>query len=372
MEKPNAEAFSPGEYIREELEARGWTQADLTEIMNWRPKDVNEIIMGKRVITAETANRLADAFGTSAQLWMNLESAYQLARTSGPDQAIARRARIYSMAPVGDMQKRGWIEKTDNSEVLEAQILKFFDISSIGEAIKFKHAARENGGDEAAQLAWLFRAKQLASTLPVTGKFSDVALRNLLFELSRSRQSAEEIRRVPKLLSDAGIRFLIVEHLPHSKIDGSCFWIGDSPVVVLSMRFDRIDWFWHTLIHELTHVQNGDGKKEPTLDAALVGDDAEPFDNKPDIERRADSAAVQFLVDQNEMESFIARVHPFFSHMKILGFAKRIGTHPGIVVGQLQRRKIIDYSHSRRMLVKVRHLIIPSTLTDGWKQAQLQ
>jgi HTH-type transcriptional regulator/antitoxin HigA len=221
-------------------------------------------------------------------------------------------------------------------------------------------------------VAWLYRARELAATLPVTGKFSDAALKNVFFELSKIKHSPEEIRRIPKLLSDAGIRFLIVEHLPHSKIDGACFWVGDSPVVVLSMRFDRIDWFWHTLVHELIHVQNGDGKEEPTLDAALVGDDAEAFDNKSDVERRADSEAVQFLVDKSEMDSFIARVLPFFSHMKILGFARRIGTHPGIVVGQLQRRKIIDYSHSRRMLVKVRHLIIPSALTDGWKQAQLQ
>lgn len=57
--------------------------------------------------------------------------------------------------------------------------------------------------------------------------------------------------------------------------------------------------------------------------------------------------------------------------MKILGFAHKIGVHPGIVVGQLQRRKILDYAHSRRMLVRVRHLIIPSALTDGWRQGKL-
>ncbi len=364
------EAFPPGEYIREELDARGWTQMDLTEILGWRPKDVNEIITGKRSITAETANRLAHAFGTSPELWMNLESSYQLARASAVDSGISRRARLYSIAPVGDMQKRGWIERTNNAEVLETQILRFFRVSSLDESIVFQHAAREKDGDKAAQMAWLFRARQLAESMSVEGSFSRESVRKLWGELKAILPDSEAVGRIPELFAEAGIRFLIVEHLPHSKIDGACFWLSDDePVVVLSMRFDRIDWFWHTLLHELMHVTNGDGKDEPTLDTSLVGDDAEDFEGKSEKERRADRGAVEFLVDQEGLASFIVRVQPFFSHMKILGFAQRMGTHPGVVVGQLQRRKILDYAHSRRMLVKVRHSILPFALTDGWNKS---
>jgi HTH-type transcriptional regulator / antitoxin HigA len=373
MTNRNIEAFPPGEYIREELEARGWTQMDLTEILGWRPKDVNEIITGKRCITAESASRLADAFGTSPELWMNLESSYQLAKTSAADSAISKRSRLYSLAPVGDMQKRGWIERTNNADVLEAQVLRFFRISSPNQDIEFQHAARENEGDKLAQRAWLFRARQLAESLPVSGKFSAESLKCLLDQLKLILPNPEEVRRIPKLLSEAGIRFIIIEHLPHSKIDGACFWLSpDDPVVVLSMRFDRIDWFWHTLIHELVHVANGDSRLAPTLDASLVGDDAEEFDVKSEKEKRADRGAIEFLVDQKNLSDFIMRVQPYFSHMKILEFAARMKTHPGIIVGQLQRRKIIDYSHSRKMLVKLRHVIIPSALTDGWKQNLLK
>ena len=65
-----AEAFPPGEFLREELEERNWTQADLAEIMGRPLVLVNEIISGKRSITPETAIGLAAAFGTSAELWM--------------------------------------------------------------------------------------------------------------------------------------------------------------------------------------------------------------------------------------------------------------------------------------------------------------
>ena len=87
-----AEVFAPGDHIRDELEARHWTQADLSSILKRPIQAVNEIINGKKRITAETAKELAVAFGTSADLWLILENTYQLARASDPDPGISKRA----------------------------------------------------------------------------------------------------------------------------------------------------------------------------------------------------------------------------------------------------------------------------------------
>jgi HTH-type transcriptional regulator / antitoxin HigA len=70
--------FPPGEYIRDELEARGWTQEDLAEILCRPLRTVNQIILGKVAITAQTAQALGAAFGTSAELWANLEGVYRI------------------------------------------------------------------------------------------------------------------------------------------------------------------------------------------------------------------------------------------------------------------------------------------------------
>ena len=67
-----AEVFAPGEFLRDELEARGWTQQELAEILDRPPRLVSEIISAKRAITPETAKGLGEAFGTSAEYWMNL------------------------------------------------------------------------------------------------------------------------------------------------------------------------------------------------------------------------------------------------------------------------------------------------------------
>lgn len=80
-----AEVFPPGEFVRDELEARGWTQADLAVILNKPLPAVNEIIAGKKAITPETAQALGDAFGVGPEFWLNLESAYRLSLAAPSD-----------------------------------------------------------------------------------------------------------------------------------------------------------------------------------------------------------------------------------------------------------------------------------------------
>jgi HTH-type transcriptional regulator/antitoxin HigA len=60
------------------------------------------------------------------------------------------------------------------------------------------------------------------------------------------------------------------------------------------------------------------------------------------------------------------RVRPLYSEQRILLFAKRIGIHPGLVVGRLQFRDEVPYTHFHKYLVKVREIITQTALTDGW------
>jgi HTH-type transcriptional regulator / antitoxin HigA len=91
-----AEAFPPGEHLREELEARGWTQSDLARIIGRPVQAVNEIVNGRKRITAETAKEIAMALGTSAQVWINLQVSYDLWKAPEPDTRIAKRAAAMS------------------------------------------------------------------------------------------------------------------------------------------------------------------------------------------------------------------------------------------------------------------------------------
>ena len=71
---------APGRIIRREMEARGWTQKDLAHIMDRPEQVISQIVRGRKRVTPETALELASAFGTSADLWLDLEANYRLHR----------------------------------------------------------------------------------------------------------------------------------------------------------------------------------------------------------------------------------------------------------------------------------------------------
>ena len=367
-----AEVFSPGEYIRDELEARDWTQADLAFILGRPLQTINEIIAGKRAITIETAKGLAKAFGTSAEFWMNLETAYRLSQAGGTDEGddeVARRAKLYALAPVKEMMKRRWIDETDDVEALERQLVQFFEVRAIEESPSLQFAARTPvpyAELSPAPRAWLCRAKRLARGVRAA-KYDASAIEQGLAALHRLTASEHETRRVPRLLADMGVRLVLLEHLPKTRIDGAAVWLDDqTPIVVLSMRYDRIDHFWFTLYHEMMHIKHRDAW---SLDEGLVGVDATPTTEKPEFEQRADREAAEILIPTTVIENFISRVRPLYSKKRIIQFANRIQVHPGIIVGQLQRRGEVGYGHSREMLVKVRSVLKEAALTDGWGDA---
>ena len=366
-----AEVFMPGEFIKEELEARGWSQAELAEIMGRQPTVITDLILGKRAVNPEIATELGEAFGTSAQYWMNLESSYQLWHIARADSVVARRAKLYSIAPIKELTKRHWIEPSDNIEVLESRVRQFFGISSLEQQVQMAHAARKGIQEvsSSSQNAWLFRAKQLAYGV-YAKPFSDRSFNSALEQLRCLRQDIQEIRRISKILADNGIRLLILEHLPQTKIDGVTFWLNKkSPVIALSLRYDRIDAFWFTLAHELGHIKARDGLMNAVIIDTEIGDDDRQSESPiSEAERKADLFAMEFLVDPKSLDDFILRTRPLYGKLKILRFSHKIGVHPGLVIGQLQHRREIPWGSFRQMLEKVRNIIIPSTLTDGWGQ----
>lgn len=370
-ERQVAEVFPPGDIVKEELEARGWTQIDLAEIIGKSARLVNEVIAGKRAVTPDTARALADAFGTSAQFWMNLESTYQLSKLKTDASPIARRARLYSLFPVKEMIRRGWIATSESLEVMEAQFCNFFGLENLETSPQFhSYAARRTTYIETEQspllTAWLYRAKQISQGVSV-GKYSAKSLDATIAQLKTLMGNPEDVRQVPRVLAEAGIRLVLVEHFAGMKVDGVCFWLdANSPVIAMTLRFDRIDNFWFVLMHELRHVANKDGQNGNVIIDENLGAENREAGDKPEFECIADAEAAEAIISAAIFNDFTSRIAPLYSEVRIAGFAARIGVHPGIVVGQLHNRKQVPYAHYRKLLVKIKEHIIGNALTDGW------
>ena len=357
-----AEVFPPGEFLKEELEARNWTQAEFAEIIGKDRRLVYEVINGKRTVTPETALVFAEALGTSAELWMNLESMYQLSKVRGTAGTVSRKAALHTKFPVRELIKRAWIKNSPNIELVESQILKFFGIQDLDQTPDFIHSAKKTHHNETTiqQLSWLFRVREIAKSM-IVPTFDKENLKSKLSDLSALTSAPEEARHASRILNECGVRLVFVEPLPGSKIDGACFWIDGNPVIGMSLRFDRIDNFWFVLRHEIEHVLEGHGQHNFYFDQEIGGNDP----NLDREEKEANQAAANFCVTSSEMQDFIDRVSPYFSEHKILQFAQRIRVHPGLVVGQIQDR-LQRHDFLKKHQVKIRSVVLPSAACDGW------
>lgn len=363
---------TPGQYITALMAERGWTQRTVAVVLAMSESAVTRFISGKSSVDAKLALALEEVFSVPADSFLSLQRALDLAQArlvTKPDPGRATRALLYGDLPVAEMIKRGWISaESVRDPKVENELMRFFGVNRSEDIEILPHAAKKTAVSEPAspaQLAWLYRVKQIASDMMVP-PYSPQAAAAAMPKLRALMVSPEGAARVPRIMAECGIRFVLVESLVSAKIDGVCFWLNDtSPVVGLSMRFDRIDNFWFVLRHECEHVLRGHGRAAAMLDAELQGDRAGVGPDVSEEERVANRAAQDFCVPEATMDAFIARKAPFFSERDLVGFARVMKVHPGIVAGQLQR-KTGRYDRFREHLAKVRAIIAPNAIKDGW------
>lgn len=354
----------PWEILRHAMDDAQWSQIDLAFVLGVTTATVNQLLNGKRGISHSMAKALGNALNIPPKELVRLQSEWDLSQTAEPDPIVAARARVLGQYPLREMIRRGWIDPEHRKGSLEEQVCSFFGVESLDDVPHLDHAGKKASYTDIPpeQLAWLFRVRQIAMEMhPVD--YSPAKLRDAVTAFEGLRDDVDGIRHVPGILSDAGVRFVVVEGLPSSQIDGVCFWLNSkSPVIGMSLRFDRIDNFWFVLRHECAHVLHEHGKSEAIVDVDLERDASSLTS---DEERIANSEAAEFCVPSEQLRSFYLRKKPFFSETDVLAFSKRMKVHPGLTVGQLQRMTT-RYDLLRKYLVKVRQNLAGSMMMDGW------
>jgi addiction module antidote protein, HigA family len=337
MNAAPAEAFPVGEYLVEELEERGWTQAEFAEILGRPPQFVSEIISGKKEITRESAAQIGAALGTSAELWLNLQDAYHLwrqrqdKRTQANLEDVRLRARLKELAPVSVLVKRGILTEPSARGQAE-QLRQILGLRSIYDEPDFPMAARRSNHNEpvsSTQMTWLACVRRKAETRHAS-TYCEAGVRMLAERLSQMLQAPAAFRELPTNFGAVGVHLVYVEAFPSSKIDGASFLLDGSPVIGLSGRGQRLDKVLFTLLHEIAHVLLGHVAEGLILDDEGMG--------TPGQERAANELAAQWVLPR-------PLPHPpdRISRDWVMAHAGAQGVHPVVVVGRLQNDGLLTW-----------------------------
>jgi len=316
----------PVDAIEFRMDQAGLTRRDLVRYIGSASK-VSEVMNRKRHLSLTMMRALHDGLGIPAEVLLQ-----------EPGQKLPQE-RILAEYPFTEMVRKGYFTEWNGTlqaarvygEELLGCLLRPFE-SRPQQLVYCRHGVKEI--NPKALAAWQARALALAGFQEV-GDFAAEALDdNWLNKLVRASYHSEGPRLVADLLARRGIHFVLLGHLEQTYLDGACFMTeAGRPVVGLTLRHDRLDNFWFTLIHELAHV-----KRHLHRDGPAFFDDIEqgvcPEDD-PD-EQEADALARSTLIPDRvwKVEGPRLRAAPDESAARAL--AERLEISPAIIAGRIR------------------------------------
>jgi len=329
------ESPDPVEAVQFRMLEQDLKQVDLIPYFGSRSR-VSEFLSRRRPLTVNMIRELSHGLGISASILIQ-DSTKNPSPQS--DEGIDLDWRKF---PFKEMASRGWIKLESRRPSIENSIeaVQKFIEKSMGGAKPGVLARRTIRGDAFsdqamyALTAWQARVLQKAKepAFQPDNKFTYKSINEgFLKELvALSRYDDGPVKAV-KTLRSVGIAVVFEEHLSKTKLDGAAMLSKSGmPVIGLTLRFDRLDNFWFTLLHECVHIwKHLDKPGDVILDRIL---DKESND---EIEKEANRYARDLLISRADWRSSTIRQAP--TRSGILRFAEELNVHPAIVAGRVQK-----------------------------------
>ena len=316
-EKIRWEAADAVDAIKFRMEQAELAPRDLIPLLGGRSK-VSEVLARKRPLTVTMMRALQDSLGIPASLL--LRQAPEI-----DDPGIEPDAERF---PIKEMIRRGWI-------LNDKELDSFFGRLSPAAAVALRsprtqHIRSARKMNLYALQAWISRVTIRAAEIDIprfTKRNVNVELMQEIVTLS-TREDGPRVAQ--DFLQTRGIPLIIEPHLPQTYLDGAAVLLLDErPVIGMTIRYDRLDNFWFTLMHELAHtVLHFGGGRSQFIDDLDIGAMDDP------IEREADSLAGETLIPLKEWNKSPAV--QYRSASAALYVAKQLNIHPAIVAGRMR------------------------------------
>ncbi len=334
------------------------TTGKIKDFLAYTLSDLPKILVRARIARQLSVAAFAGVLGITGRTLLELEdshyrtASFDLLRNAAAhldvdvshiqELAVAKSVPtpVWNEFPIKEMYKRGWFEDFGGS-LAEAKkaaadlVPNFFRMTGTNYAMAAMHrkSTRATAAiPEQSLLAWEARVSFLAERDPPSARFQR---ENISTAWLKSLVSASVLddgpRRAIGILREIGIALVFEPHLEHTHLDGAAIMRGgDLAVVALTLRHDRIDNFWFTLMHEIAHL----ALHFKAGEASAIFDDNDS-EATTDVEKEADAFAGSALISDQAWAMSASRY--LRSEASVLTDAKRLQIHPAIIAGRIRK-----------------------------------
>ncbi len=345
-------AVPPGWILEERLENEGISHAEFARRCGRSPKLVSEIISGKASLEPGTALQFEKVLGVDASIWLRIEAEYRLRRAR---EAEARKASASAewgkTFPVRDLVKRGCFQRPESDIDTVSKLLAFFRVGSVdawttryGVAnVAYRHSPKFKSNE--AALATSLRLGEIEAEHQECADYNESQFKRAL-RIIRSLTRGpvvDALQQTTKLCNEAGVALALIQPLPKTALSGAAWWLSPKKAVIqLTARHKSDDHLWFSFFHEAAHILLH-SKKGVFVDE-INGNGAEQ-------ETEANEWASNILVPKPAWDQFVSSL-PKSAHT-VREFADEQGIAPGIVVGMLQHKGLLPWTHLNGLKVRL-------------------
>jgi HTH-type transcriptional regulator/antitoxin HigA len=320
--------------------ARGLSQSELAAQLGMREQQVQRYESERyRSISLQNYRRIAAVLGVEFHASVDPCFGSWMPRLSGSDQPLISDQQLKTV--VEHARKRRWFDVPDAQSEQRRAVIDYVreSHSRFGSPGLLRTGLKSlDLKDDALLAVWrariVARAEEAASKLE--GTFDQLDISWLAQFVKLSAKDEGPVQAI-KMAAQKGIVIVAEPQLPGLKLDGAAFLSGRAPIVGITIRHDRIDNFWFTLLHELAHVYL---HYQAGLAAGFFDDDLDQ-DKSDEIEQEADQFASSILIPTERWRLSTARISRTPGPAE--QFAKQLEIHPAIVFGRIRRERG-DYS----------------------------
>lgn len=342
-------ATPPGDLIQEHLDHFGISARELARRCGRSGKLIAEITAGKAPVEPETALQLERVLGVSAQIWSNMQAAFQLHQARvAEDEALAQCYEWASGFPIKELANRGYMSSVSGKATQVKEVLQFFGVGSvkacedrIDELLDVDYRTSPSFNNDKLSLASWLRIGEREAAILKTEDYDREAFLEVLGDIRELTRLPID-KALPKAkakCAEAGVAFVVEEATANVRASGVSRWLSPRKALIQqTLRHKCGDHFWFTFYHECAHLLLH-SRKSIFIDMPK-GKGVGSADPKQEAE--ADAWAADFLVPGGKMKKFLATFGGSSAEVKAFAATCRIA--PGIVVGQLQHLKVIPYA----------------------------
>lgn len=345
----------PGETLAEKIGEMGMGPREFALRTGKPEKTIIAVLKGQSSITPDMAVRFENVTRIPAGFWMNHQRNYDEYVARAKRQTVIEKAEAWAKQfPLADMIRKGWLPAAKTIQEKTVELLSFFGFSS--------HTAwEEYYFRQQLKVAFRISLAQTAEPFAISawlrrGELQAVQLQARTYSEKKFKDALPQIKSVmavhpddffdvlQKICLEAGVKVVHTPCISKAPISGSTRWLNDTPLIQLSGRYNRNDIFWFTFFHEAGHILLH-GKKDIFLEKVEYSD--------KDLlkEKEADTFAVRWTLTDEE-EKLVLEAGQLDEQI-IRNFAKKFGTHPAVIIGRLQHKKILPYAFGRQFLEPV-------------------